>query len=60
MPLLEGSVARSGNRVRISAQLADAGNGQNLWGRDYEQDLQTFCSCRMSWQPRSPEKLREN
>ena len=38
--VLEGSVARSGNRVRISAQLADAGNGQNLWGRDYEQDLQ--------------------
>lgn len=38
--VLEGSVVRSGNRVRISAQLADAGNGQNLWGRDYEQDLQ--------------------
>jgi tetratricopeptide (TPR) repeat protein len=38
--VLEGSVVRSGNRVRISAQLADAGSGQNLWGRDYEQDLQ--------------------
>jgi tetratricopeptide (TPR) repeat protein len=38
--VLEGSVVRSGNRVRISAQLADAGNGQNLWGRAYEQDLQ--------------------
>jgi len=37
--VLEGSVVRSGDRVRISAQLADAGNGQNLWGRDYEKDL---------------------
>ena len=38
--VLEGSVVRSGNRVHISAQLADGGSGQNLWGRDYEQDLQ--------------------
>ena len=34
-----GSVARSGNEVRISAQLADAGTGENLWGRDYERNL---------------------
>ncbi|HYK90358.1 MAG TPA: protein kinase, partial [Acidobacteriota bacterium] len=38
--VLEGSVARFGNRVRISAQLADAISGQNLWGRDYERDVQ--------------------
>ena len=38
--VLEGSVARAGNRVRISVQLADASSGQNLWGADYEQDLQ--------------------
>jgi serine/threonine protein kinase/Tfp pilus assembly protein PilF len=38
--VLAGSVGRSGKRVRISAQLAEAGTGQNLWGHDYEQDLQ--------------------
>jgi len=35
-----GSVARSGDRVRISAQLADAASGENLWARDYERNLQ--------------------
>jgi serine/threonine protein kinase/Tfp pilus assembly protein PilF len=38
--VVEGSVTRSSNRVRISAQLVDATNGQNLWARDYERDLQ--------------------
>jgi len=38
--VVEGSVARSGNRVRISAQLVDAANDQNLWGRDYDRDVQ--------------------
>ena len=35
-----GSVARSGDRVRISAQLVDATDDQNLWARDYDRDLQ--------------------
>ena len=38
--VVEGSVTRSSNRVRISAELVDATNGQNLWARDYERDLQ--------------------
>src|SRR4029077_10035906 len=38
--VVEGSVTRSTNRVRISAELVDATNGQNLWARDYERDLQ--------------------
>jgi eukaryotic-like serine/threonine-protein kinase len=37
--VVEGSVTRSGDRVRISAQLVDAANDQNLWARDYERDL---------------------
>jgi TolB-like protein len=35
-----GSVTRSGDRVRIRAQLADAGTGENLWARDYERNLE--------------------
>jgi eukaryotic-like serine/threonine-protein kinase len=38
--VVEGSVIRSGNRVRISAQLVDAARDQNLWAQDYERDLQ--------------------
>ncbi len=34
--LLEGSVQRSGGRVRVSAQLVDARNGFHLWSDSYE------------------------
>jgi adenylate cyclase len=37
--VLEGSVRRSGDRVRISAQLVDASNGYNLWSGSYEREL---------------------
>ena len=38
--ILEGSVARSGNHVRVSAQLVDAKTDQQLWARQYDNDLQ--------------------
>ena len=37
--LLEGSVRRSGNKVRITAQLIDAVNGFHLWSREYDRPL---------------------
>jgi len=37
--VLEGSVRRSGNRVRISAQLIDADTGGHLWAERYDRDL---------------------
>jgi len=37
--LLEGSVQRSGNRVRVNAQLVDARNDAHLWGQTYDRDL---------------------
>jgi TolB-like protein/DNA-binding winged helix-turn-helix (wHTH) protein/Flp pilus assembly protein TadD len=36
---IEGSVVRSGNRVRITAQLIDAGSDRHLWAHSYESDL---------------------
>ena len=36
--VLEGSVLRVGNRVRISAQLIDAQRDKHLWARMYEDD----------------------
>jgi TolB-like protein/DNA-binding winged helix-turn-helix (wHTH) protein len=37
--VIEGSVARSGNHVRITAQLIDARNDHHLWADSYERDL---------------------
>ena len=37
--VLEGSVRKSGRRVRINAQLADALEGTQLWAERYDRDL---------------------
>lgn len=37
--VVEGSVVRSGQRVRITAQLIRAGADQHLWADSYERDL---------------------
>jgi len=37
--VLEGSVQRSGDRVRITAQLIDALKGHHLWAENYDRNL---------------------
>ena len=37
--LLEGSVRKSGNRVRITAQLIDTGTGTHIWADQYDRAL---------------------
>jgi TolB-like protein len=37
--ILEGSVQRSANRVRVSAQLIDARNDTHVWAETYDRDL---------------------
>jgi len=37
--VLEGGVQRSGDRIRITAQLIDALTGHHLWAERYERDL---------------------
>ncbi len=37
--VLEGSVRKSGNRVRITAQLIDASTGNHIWADRYDGDL---------------------
>ena len=39
--VLEGSVRRSGSRVRINAQLIDGATGGQLWAERYDGDLQS-------------------
>ena len=37
--IVEGSVRRAGQRVRITARLADAESGSQLWSEHYDRDL---------------------
>ncbi|HEX4707877.1 MAG TPA: FlgO family outer membrane protein [Candidatus Udaeobacter sp.] len=37
--VVEGTVQRSGNRVRVNAQLVDARTHRQLWGQTYDRDL---------------------
>ncbi len=38
--VLEGSVRKAGNRVRVTAQLIDATTGHHLWAERYDRDLE--------------------
>ena len=37
--ILEGSVRRVGNRVRVNVQLIDVANDQHIWAEDYDREL---------------------
>jgi TolB-like protein/DNA-binding winged helix-turn-helix (wHTH) protein/tetratricopeptide (TPR) repeat protein len=42
--VVEGTVQRSGNHVRITAQLIQAETDKHLWARSYERDMQDILS----------------
>jgi adenylate cyclase len=44
--ILEGSIQKSDNRVRISAQLIDAQNGHHLWAEKFDRDEQEIFKLR--------------
>src|SRR5262249_39594974 len=37
--ILEGSVRKAGNRIRVTAQLVSAAGGSHLWSHGYDRDL---------------------
>src|SRR6185312_5262481 len=37
--VLEGSVRKAGNRVRVSVQLIDVGEGNNMWSERYDREM---------------------
>lgn len=41
---LEGSVRRSGDRVRVTAKLVRASDGSELWSQNYDRDLEDVIS----------------
>jgi adenylate cyclase len=38
--IMEGSVRKAGDRVRVTAQLIDAGNGYHLWSENFDRKLE--------------------
>jgi adenylate cyclase len=44
--VLEGSVRKSGNRIRITAQLIDATDGAHLWAERYDRAIDDFLPSR--------------
>jgi eukaryotic-like serine/threonine-protein kinase len=42
--VVEGSVMRAGDRVRVTAQLIHAASDRHLWARSYERDLRDILS----------------
>jgi adenylate cyclase len=44
--LLEGSVAKAGNKLRITAQLIQASDGNNLWSDTYDREMQDIFAVR--------------
>ncbi len=41
--LLEGSVRKAGDRVRITAQLVNVADGYHLWSERYDRDIGALC-----------------
>jgi len=37
--ILEGSVRRSGNKIRVNVQLIDANSDEHIWASDYDRDI---------------------
>ena len=44
--LLEGSVAKAGNKLRITAQLIQASDGNHLWSDTYDREMQDIFAVR--------------
>ena len=45
--VLEGSVRKSANRLRITAQLINAADGYHLWSERYDREMKISSTCRM-------------
>jgi adenylate cyclase len=58
--ILEGSVRRAGNRVRISAQLINAADGYHIWSENYDRDLTDIFNVQDEISSIIANKCREN
>jgi adenylate cyclase len=58
--ILEGSVRKSGNRVRITAQLINAADGYHIWSENYDRNLTDIFEVQDEISGIITNKLREN
>jgi adenylate cyclase len=58
--ILEGSVRKAGNRVRITAQLINAADGYHLWSENYDRNLTDIFEVQDEISGIIANKLREN
>jgi TolB-like protein/Tfp pilus assembly protein PilF len=56
--LVEGSVRRSGNRVRVTAQLIDSNRESHMWSSNYDRDLQDIFAVQSDISEKVAEALR--
>ena len=56
--LLEGSVAKAGNKLRITAQLIQASDGNHEWSDTYDRDMQDIFAVRSEVAQKVAETLR--
>lgn len=58
--ILEGSVRRAGNKIRITAQLINAGDGFHIFSETYDRDLENIFEIQDEISNKIANKLREN
>jgi TolB-like protein/Tfp pilus assembly protein PilF len=58
--ILEGSVRKAGNRVRITAQLINAADGYHIWSENYDRNLTDIFEVQDEISGIITNKLREN
>jgi adenylate cyclase len=58
--ILEGSVRKSGNRVRITAQLINAADGYHIWSENYDRNLTDIFEVQDEISSMISNKCREN
>ena len=52
--VVEGSVRRSGNHIRVTVQLIDALTDRHIWAQNYDRTLADSLACKVSWLRRLP------
>src|SRR5437016_2023907 len=58
--VVEGSVSRSSNRVRVTAQLVDARADRHLWAEEYDRDLRDILTLQSELARDISEQVRAN
>ena len=58
--VMEGSVRKSGNRIRVTAQLINASDGYHIWSENYDRELTDIFALQDEISNRIANKLRNH